>query len=183
MGEARRNKINGRLPKTVKPVVVKPAIPHYTADDVVKLLNSNDSRIEMNEYGTDQCIVLSDVPGYFKYSDKMGGIATFYRGDTHEPVFTASREITDEIRNAKCDADCNCDSKWTDLMYNCGCKQHHDGESYDVFPRIEACNTTDCDGTHGHLIGMCRECFDIDVMVDGKSPKDANADNIRIQLT
>lgn len=186
MGAAKIKKANGKYPaQTEKVVPMKPTLPHYTNRSVVALMNSRDPRITDNDYGTRKCIVLSDVPGYFKYSDDRGGIATFYRGDTNQPVFTAAREITDEIRAAKCDnhgGDCTCDTtKWDELNYSCGCKEHHEGELYDVIPRIETCNTAECDGKHAHLMGMCDECFAIDSLAS-KTTKDIAADNINIQL-
>lgn len=186
MGQATLKKKNGTYPaQTAKVVPMKPALPHYTNKSVVALMNSSDPRIQTNDYGTAKCIVLSEGPGYFKYSDKMGGIATFYRGDTKQPVFTVAREITDELRAAKCDnhgGDCACDNTpWDELNYSCGCSEHHDGEIYNVIPRIETCSTTECDGKHAHLMGMCDECFAIDSLA-GKPTKDITADNINIQL-
>ena len=99
---------------------------------MVGLFNSNDPRITDNPYRTAKCIELSDVAGYFKYSDDMGGIATFYNGDTNQPVFTVAREITPELRvnkNKNHGDDCTCDTTpWNELIYSCGCAHHHDGE-------------------------------------------------------
>ena len=43
------------------PVVL--ILPHYTAAKVVELLNSGDTCIEQNPYGTAKSIQLSDEPG------------------------------------------------------------------------------------------------------------------------
>jgi hypothetical protein len=175
------------------PAPVVPILPHYTAAKVVELLNSGDPRVKQNPYGESKSIQLSDEPGYFKYSAKNGGTATFYvtrdkvagqtRGaSTNVPLFTAAITITDEMRKAKCNAeDCNCNSKWFDIVHNCNCAEHHEDGSYDVIPRIETCNTVECDGQHGHLMGFCEVCFELDD--DGtKEPKDITADNICLQL-
>jgi hypothetical protein len=175
MGAAKIRKEKGLPPRTVKST-----LPHYTEASVVALFRNNDPRITTNDYGTEKCIVLSDVEGYFKYSDKMGGIATFYRGDTEQPVFTVARVITEELRNAKCD--CGDDHQWDELIYECGCTEHHEGENYYVTPRLELCNVTECDGKHAHLLGLCAECFALDELVDGKAPKDITADNIQFQI-
>jgi hypothetical protein len=184
MGQAKRRKKTDPNYGTKSNVAVleplKTKLPHYDAETVVALFHNNDPRIRMNDYGTSQCIVLSDVPGYFKYSDDNGGTATFYRGDNDTPVFTAAREITDALRAAKHDnEDCTC--KWYEFTYRCGCEEHHEGEIYDVTPRIEVCNTTECDGKHAHLLGLCSECFAIEQFAR-KAEKDITADNIRIQL-
>lgn len=87
MGAAKVKKANGAYPaQTAMVVPVKSALPYYTNKSVVALFRHNDPRIVTNDYGTSKSIVLSDVAGYFKYSDERGGIATFYRGDTDEPV-------------------------------------------------------------------------------------------------
>jgi hypothetical protein len=67
--------------------------PTYTRKSTLSLFRSEDSRIRENHFGTAKSIPLSDVAGYFKYSDERGGIATFYRGDTYEPVFSVTKEM------------------------------------------------------------------------------------------
>lgn len=159
-------------------------IPHYTAASVLQLFRDNDPRIQQNPYGTEKSIQLSEVPGYFTYSDKKGGIATFYDGQTKKPVFTAAREINDELRAAKC-GNPNCQDpdacSWDKLIYKCGCEEHHDGDRFDVIPRVELCDSTRCDGEHVHLLGFCDICFDIEDS-DGKEPKDILADNIHFLM-
>lgn len=186
MGAAKTKKLNGNYPaKTAKVVPLKPALPHYTAESVIALFESGDPRIQTNPYGTEPSIQLSDVAGYFKYSDEKGGIATFYNGDTKKPVFTVAREITDELRNAKCDYhgdDCECDTTpWNQLNYSCGCSQHHEGDIYNVIPRLELCNKTECDGKHAHLLALCEECYSLDEL-DGVPARDITADNVRFQI-
>jgi hypothetical protein len=197
MGAAKIKKKNGNYPtpteKAANNVITIPTLPHYTAEIVVALFSNNDSQIAMNDYGTAKSIQLSDEPGYFKYSDESGGTATFYittnktvgasrAAATNTPLFTAPITITDGMRKAKCSAEnCNCKSKWFDLIHNCNCSQHHDGEFYDVIPRIEVCSTEECDGQHGHLLGICYECFNSD-LIEGKAPENITADNISLQL-
>jgi hypothetical protein len=185
MGQASIRKKNGTLTnyfKTTKVIAEKPSLPHYTAESVVALLNSNDPRTRMNDFGTFKTIVLSDEVGYFKYSDKNGGTATFYADPSGTPIFTASIEVTDKMREAKCSSpDCTCKSDWTQLTHECGCSEHHDGERFGVSPRIELCSPEECDGQHGHLYGFCGVCFDTD-MEEGKKPADATANAIHLQL-
>jgi hypothetical protein len=186
MGAAATRKKNGTYPaRTVKPS--KPALPHYTRENVVALLNSNDPRIQKNDYGTAKHIVLSDDTGYFMYSDKDGGTATFYAETwepeyTETPIFTASVVITDEMRESKCgNPACTTEHDWTQLTYKCGCTTHHEGERFAISPRIEVCSPDECDGQHGHLYGFCALCFDID-KIDGKNPADATANAIHLLL-
>jgi hypothetical protein len=138
----------------------------------------------MNEFGTAPCIPLSDTPGFFRYSDEKGGMATFYIYDEDGdavPVFSAAREITPELREKPQHKDPDCKCEWTDQTYRCGCEGHHEGELVDVLPRLEVCNTKECDGTHASLLALCEECFCADVAA-GKAPKDATGDAIRILM-
>jgi hypothetical protein len=175
MGAAKVRKQNGTYSMGT-------VLPHYTNDSVVALFKGNDPRIRTNDYGTEKCIVLSDVPGYFQYSDKNGGTATFYNGDTQKPVFTAAREVTNEMREHKCTAPgCTSDHDWTQLTHACGCTTHHKGERYYVIPRLEVCSPDHCDGKHAHVFGLCEECFNSDLLA-GKATKDITADGISFQF-
>ena len=186
MGQARVRKLAGLPPKST-PKVVKSALPHYTADGVIALFESGDPRIQSNPYGTGKHIKLSDDPGYFQYSDKNGGTATFF-AETWEPeykatpVFTASIFVTDEMRASKCNTeDCNCKAPWTKIVHMCGCSTHHEGERFGIIPRLELCNPSECEERHAHLYGFCETCFDMDDL-DGKALKDITADNQHAQL-
>jgi hypothetical protein len=156
-------------------------IPHYTRMTVIDLFKANDPRIRTNEFGTLKALMLSDEPGFFKYSEdeKGEGYATFYVGDYANavPVFSAAAEITDEIRNRKCTGCDNCGAKWYDLISDCSCSNHHEDEHYDVLPRFELCTCPgdDINDRHVHLYGFCQECFYIDTMMNDKEPKDASA--------
>jgi hypothetical protein len=164
--------------KIVKPEV----IPHYTQESVLALFKSNDPRIRPNFYGTGRALELSQEAGYFQYDedDNGDGIVTFTADGV--PLFTASVELNDTIRTAKCEGvGCECQATWRDIVYNCHCKHHHEGENHDVLPRFELCNETECDGQHVHLVGMCDVCFYADVR-EGKSVTAASADNISIQI-
>jgi hypothetical protein len=170
-----------------KPVVpVVNGIPHYNRQTVIDLFKSNDRRIRTNEYGTVKALYLSDEPGYFQYSEdeKGEGYATFYvdgYGDDAKAVFAVAAEITEGVRNARCHApDCDCESDWTDICYNCHCNHHHEDEIYELIPRFELCTCPgdDINDRHVHLYGLCEVCFQIDA--EDKEPKNINADNFRI---
>jgi hypothetical protein len=164
-----------------------PTLPRYNAAKVLELFRNNDSRIRMNDYGTEKSIQLAEEPGYFRFSDKNGGTATFYAVTYNPykatPTFTAAVEITNEMRAAKCiNPDCKCNADWTRITYDCGCTQHHDGERYHVIPRIETCSIeAGCDGLHAHLIGLCSICFDMEEE-EGKEGIDMKADGFHLQL-
>jgi len=190
LSQSKVRKSNGTYPApTTKVVPMKLTLPHYTNRSVVALFRNNDPRITTDEYGygPQKSIVLSNTPGYFMFSDKDGGTATFY-AETHEPeykvtpTFTASIEITDQMRESKCtDPSCGCDSPWTNITHSCGCKTHHEGETFGVLPRVEVCSPDECDGKHGHLLGFCDACADIEEM-GGKAVKDITADQIHLRL-
>lgn len=156
-------------------------LPTYTRERVLALFKLNDSRIQDNFFGTGKSIVLSDVPGYFTYSDERGGIARFFRGDNDEEVCSFTREITDDLRKNPEHDDPDCDCKWTDATYGCKCDQHHTGVFHHVIPVIETCNTTECDGKHAHLYGFCQVCFNADIAA-GVKPADASANAIHVLL-
>jgi hypothetical protein len=178
MGAAKVKKENRTYPaQTLK--AAAQLVPHYTSKSVIALFDSSDPRIRMNDYETSKSIQLSDEPGYFLYSDKNGGTATFYVWSVAGPIFTASVVITDEMRAAKCTAPgcgSGCGSDWTQIVDDCSCEAHHKDQHYDVIPRIEV-----CDDRHVHLAGQCYECFNSD-LIDGKDLKDIGADNIQLML-
>jgi hypothetical protein len=177
-----RDKMYAALDRSI-PVNYPTMVPHYMQQDVLNLFKNNDPRIATNVYGLARALELSQEPGYFTYSEKNGGgIATFWVDDENgngHPVFTTDVELSDEIRSAKCgNPECECDAKWTEILYNCGCKHHHEGERVYLLPRFELCSTTECDGQHAHLLGFCTTCF-LGDLNDGKSLAEAGADNFQ----